>query len=901
MSERDLIDELLQAKVKSQLFGGDHAPRVGRLVILDSLGSGGMGTVFSAYDPRLDRKVAVKLLRGEKATAAQVLREARMLGKLNHPNVVAVYDATESDGVICIVMELAPGDPLRAWVGANRPWQDVVGVMQQVAEGLAAEHRAGIVHRDVKPDNVVIGADRVRLVDFGLASGSSEAAADGAGTPAYMAPEVLGGAAATPASDQFSFGVTLFEALYGARPHRGDSHRELREAAGRADAAPPPRERDVPSWLHRVATKALASDPSGRFESMDAVSHELGRDRRRKRRMLAVGAAVALVGSAAVAYGYHRGATRGVCEDGRARVAAAFPASRIDQMRQGLGDAPWAVKAIDDFARLTRAWEGSHRRVCEATRVQGGQSEWLMELRMRCLDRRFDRMSALGAALAQPLSPDARASVSGAVAELPRPERCETLLDDSELSLPQGSELRERVKRAEHELDRAWAEYALGRYREAREVAAALERDTSDIGFAPFRAALLLLLGSIEARLGSAEQAQRRLDAALLEAAAAHAASMEVEVWVRLLRNELFGGNLGQVVEWVPFARAAAARAGNGGAEIDGIEAEARRDSGELVAARSLLRRALTKTEELRGDQRALLEMNLGSVELAAGHPLAAEKAFSRAYALAEGALGKEHPGLGLYLDKMATAARERGRIAFALQHHQHALELRRRGYGEDDRAVATTLLRRAQTQVEAGKLAEAEQALVRARAIRVRIHGGDHRRLGEIDWVAAELAAARGDATKADELRQRALKLDPRLDAASGAELSVAGAKARAALVARLVRAGDAVRASDEASRLWSDWSQQKSDVAPALSNAVASAERSVGERARAARAHEAALAALSDEPSLERFRALEGLSECTQGERARDAARAALRLLDAMPEVDGSLRARLVTIADR
>src|SRR5262245_16680143 len=140
MPERDLVDELLRARVKTKLFGGDHAPRLGRLVILDRLGSGGMGTVLSAYDPRLDRKVAVKLVRGDRGSD-RVLREARALGKLAHPNVVAVYDATEADGVVSIVMELAPGEPLRRWIGASKPWREVLAVMIQAGAGLAAAHR----------------------------------------------------------------------------------------------------------------------------------------------------------------------------------------------------------------------------------------------------------------------------------------------------------------------------------------------------------------------------------------------------------------------------------------------------------------------------------------------------------------------------------------------------------------------------------------------------------------------------------------------------------------------------------------------------------------------------------------------------------------------------------------
>lgn len=920
MSERDLIDELLQAKVKSKLFGGQHAPRLGRLVILEPLGSGGMGSVFCAYDPRLERKVAVKLVRGGGAASARVLREARMLGKLNHPNVVAVYDATETDGVISIVMELAPGESLRRWLETARAWRDVLAVMQQAGSGLAAAHRAGVVHRDVKPDNVVIGPDRARLVDFGLASpseGESADALEGSGTPSYMAPEVLAGAPANAASDQFSFGVTLFEALYGARPHRAERGGTLEDAAREAERARVPRGREVPGWLHRVAMRALAAAPEARFPSMDALVTELGHDGRRKRQRTLIGLGALALLSVAVPVSYQRGASRDVCGAGRARVSAAWPAANLERLRASLGDTPWARKAADDFVELTAAWERSHRRVCEATRAHGGQSESLLELRMRCLDRRFDRMTALGTALAGPLDPQARENVSGAISALPRPERCESLTDASELALPDDPNERARARQAERDLDRAWAAYALGRYGEAREIAGALEQSTGGLRAPALRAALLSLLGTVEARLGSAQTARPRLEAALAEAAAAHVGHVEVEVWVRLLRNELFDGSPANVVEWAPFARAAAARAGASNGEIDGIEAEARRESGELTAARKLLARATAESAELRGDQRALIEMNLGSVELASGDPVAAEAAFGRGFELAEAQLGKGHPGLGLYLDKLAIAARERGRVGEALARHERALELRRQVYGDDDRAVATTLLRRAQTRIEAGKLSDAEGDLTRAREIRAKVHGPSHRRLAEIDLVRGDAAAARGDRARARELYQGALGLDPRLDVSTrlaevgasveaGAlgppgdvtELSLDTAR-KAALRLELLGASDA--ATKEAGALADAWRARGRNQAAALSNDVARAARAAGRKEQAAEAHEAALAALADEPSRERLRALVGLAECASEARAKSAASAALGLLDAMPELDASNRARLERIAKR
>src|SRR5258706_1868079 len=194
-----------------------------------------------------------------------------------------------------------------------------------------------------------------------------------------------------------------------------------------------------------------------------------------------------------------------------------------------------------------------------------GVPDSLLELGMRCLDRRFDRMSALGSALSGSLDPETRENVSGAIAALPRPERCESLVDAGELALPDDPQKRARVQSAERDMDRAWTNYALGHYREARENATAIETATSDLDFPPLRAPLLFLLGSIEARLGDARRARPRLETALREAANAHAGQVELEIWARLLRTELFDGNPAHTIEWAPFARAAASRVGASG------------------------------------------------------------------------------------------------------------------------------------------------------------------------------------------------------------------------------------------------------------------------------------------------------------------------------------------------
>jgi tRNA A-37 threonylcarbamoyl transferase component Bud32/tetratricopeptide (TPR) repeat protein len=763
---RDLADELLQGKVKARLFGGDHAPRLGRLVILDRIGSGAMGTVYAAYDPRLDRKVAVKVLHAADAEAnARFLREARALGKLAHPNVVAIHDAGEDAGCVYVVMELADGVPLRAWIGTPRAWRDVARVMREVALGLGAAHRAGLVHRDVKPDNILIGTDRARVVDFGLATVDDEARA--AGTPSYLAPEVLAGESASPASDQFSFGVTFHEALYGRRPHRGATRDELRASAKRAveDIASDGR---VPGWLAAIVKRTLAAAPGDRFASLDAIAGELARDRRRRRLALVMIAGALAIGGGAGALAMRAGTTTIASCDGSARRAAVWNDAAANRIRAQLGDAPWASRAVASLAGVAGAWEPSFRRVCEATRVRGEQSDRLLELRMRCLERVLDRFAALTEAFATPLDRSARVEATSAVGQLGSPAACETLTDPAELALPSDPARRERARIVEHALDRAWAAYALGRYAVARTEITAVERDARALDAPALHAASLVLAASVEARIGAPAKARELLDRALAATATAGAHELELAVWTRLLRHELFSGDPAHTIEWSPFAHAAAARAGRDGAELDGIIAEALRESGELERARTHARRALASRDPLRDDQRALFEMNLGSIELASGATALATEAFTRALALARRSLGDDHPTLAIYLDKLAEAARARGDLEAALSLHERSLALRRGAFGPDDRAVATALFHRAETLLAARRLDEAEADLAAAEALRARLFGATSPRLGELAAARGDVAAARDQHDKARTLYDRAATLDPRLDLAA-------------------------------------------------------------------------------------------------------------------------------------
>ena len=248
--------------------------RIGRYVIDQPLGGGGMSVVYAAHDPELQRRVAIKLLRPDRGDGERLIREARALARLSHPNVVTVFDAGADRGRRFLAIELVDGGTLNAWLGqARRTTGEIIACLLGAARGLAAAHAAGVVHGDVKPDNLLVGRDgRVRVTDFGLAR-LDTATSQGrtiAGTPAYMAPEQMLGGEADARSDQWALCATLYEALAGVRPFAGDLAAR-RAAITSGQLAPPAQGRDLPGWVRAIATRGLAADPAARWPAMAAV------------------------------------------------------------------------------------------------------------------------------------------------------------------------------------------------------------------------------------------------------------------------------------------------------------------------------------------------------------------------------------------------------------------------------------------------------------------------------------------------------------------------------------------------------------------------------------------------------------------------------------------------------
>ncbi|HEY4182176.1 MAG TPA: serine/threonine-protein kinase [Kofleriaceae bacterium] len=293
--------------------------QLGKYTLEERLGAGAMGVVYRAQDAELGRSVAIKVLhRPDEALTERLVREARSMAQVSHPNVVAVYDVGDRDGTTYIAMELVSGDSLRSWQDGHTV-EKIVEAYIAAGRGLAAAHAAGIVHRDFKPDNVLVGKDgRTRVTDFGLAAVKQDekphvdiaarsiedinltTSGSVLGTPAYMAPEQFESGNVDARTDQFNFCVSLYEALYGERPFQGRTFEELSEnvRAGKVRAS---RKSEVSSKLRAILLRGMSTKPGDRYPTMDHLLSDLGRDRARPLRrtsqvlaVLAVMLAIAL-------------------------------------------------------------------------------------------------------------------------------------------------------------------------------------------------------------------------------------------------------------------------------------------------------------------------------------------------------------------------------------------------------------------------------------------------------------------------------------------------------------------------------------------------------------------------------------------------------------------------------
>jgi len=775
---------------------------IGRFLLLELLGVGGMGMVFAAHDPELDRKVAIKLLRAGVVRAdageahVRLLREAQAMAKINHPNVIKVHDVGTHGDEVYLAMELADAGTVRAWLAGHPSLREIVDVFVQAGRGLAAAHTAGLIHRDFKPDNVLRFEDgRVCVTDFGLVSvehaGGAGAepgdaiASEGSplardltrtgsimGTPLYMSPEQFGGRVATASTDQFSFCVALYEALYGVHPFAGTTYEELATNVAIAQVAPAPNVGKVPGWLRRMLLRGLAFAPEDRFPSMTALVDELARDRTIRRRRIAGGAVIAL-GIAGAGIAYAMWPTAEVpCQGGEARVAKVWSAAR----RREIEVAFLASKrphAAATFAKLEpivddwgRSWALGHRDACEATRVRGEQSEHVLDLRMRCLADRLDEAGATLALLAVG-GGDAVDQALDAVRRLPSIEPCaNSSALDAVVRPPETDDARARVQAVNARLDEARAEQRLGRYARARDGANAATVTARATGYAPLVAEALLVLGKAQLALAD-RSAIDSLREASYQARAAGDSSTEIEASAALVDAlTTLRSKYELALEVSERADAAAANA-RPPAELLVELANARGvldlARGNLPEARTRDEQALAVAEPVLGpDHVAVLTTleQLGNVLRAQGSFADARKRFERVLATRERIDGPNHPEVATAIDDLGNESRSEGKLDDAKRLYDQALAIRIASFGPDHPAVAGSYNNLGTFYAEQGDLASARKYFDLAIASYEKIFGPNSVELARTvtNLGSALVALGQLDAAKAALERARSL-----------------------------------------------------------------------------------------------------------------------------------------------
>jgi tetratricopeptide (TPR) repeat protein/predicted Ser/Thr protein kinase len=723
--EQDHELDAVRQQIASALFprnprSSEDIQRIGRFVVEQRLGAGAMGVVYAARDPDLDRRVAIKLVRpesgGDPRAQGRLQREARALAKVSHPNIVAIHEVGEHRGQVFLAMEHVQGPNLRAWQeqGLHTP-AEVLGMYLQAGRGLAAAHVAGLVHRDFKPENVLLDeTGRARVVDFGLV-GHDEVGRRSelerwsttisstlvitrtcslVGTPAYMSPEQLEGGEVDHRSDQFGFCVALYEALHGQHPFDDTSLTSLRRSVLGGRLRPPPKRSPVPVWIHRLLVRGLAVAPDDRHVSLDALLDALSRDpAAMRRRWLAVGGLVLAV--SVVTYTLARQGVdepRARCERAADELTALWKPERRAAIGEAMaaagssyGRRAWA-QVEPGLEAYSIAWAEARTGTCMAY-AAGLESDRQHDLRVACLARRHAAFEALLEVLVEPTHEDV-VNASLAVASLPSIASCADIEAlTSALPPPEEPEVAAAVEGHRYMLARVHEYEVLGRFDQARALANAVLGSAEATAYPPLEAEALLALGALELASWHYEAADAVLSRAL-------------EVGLRIDHVE---------VAAEAFARRIFTTS------VTGHEEDALR---ELPLARALVER--TGDDQLRW----LLLNNSGAAYYSAGRYPEAKQRFLAALEVKRRVHGEEHYEYANTLGNLAGTANVMGdgkaRRAFAVQ----SLEIKERLLGSEHPLVASAELELARTDFFDGRL-DAARARIPAAISRLEATSG--------------------------------------------------------------------------------------------------------------------------------------------------------------------------------
>jgi eukaryotic-like serine/threonine-protein kinase len=747
-----------------------------------------MGVVVVGYDPELDRKLAIKLIHPRVSRRAEartrMLREAKGLARLSHPNVVQVYDAGDLDGRVFIAMELVDGQPLSAWCRAReRSTDEILAVLLAAGRGLAGAHEAGLIHRDFKPDNVLVDREgRARVLDFGLVravgDGEGRERSDGhaqpdvgpidtgrlaethetehagvesthertqtsselelelthggqiMGTPAYMSPEQWKGAKADARSDQFSFCVACWEALYGERPFQGRTPHALAISVDKGTIAEPSGAVRLPRRVRKALERGLAKDPAQRFASMHELLRELGREDWSGRSLPLAAAALGAFGL--LAWGRFVGVEAPpapTCEQAGASVVEIWHPRRRDTLRAAFmaSEVPGAEailtqvsRDLDDYALR---WAAAAEDNCAATRVRQQQSDELFDLRVRCLDRKLTDLAALVEVLTR-ADPSTVEAAALAVESLPSLRACEPdRVRQGTDALPDDPELAARVEAARRAIAGVRASLETGRYDEAEQLLAGLEREVEAIDFPPLNAELALELGRHHARVDRHEQASADLQQAFFEGT--RLSNHELALRSAILLAELEGATRRRhefAELWARQAEALLLREAGSRPDLAADFADTASWNAYLAddfaRARHEAERGLALLDEAELEapmHRVSLLLDRGAAEYGAGDLSAAETSFQAALELAEATVGRDNARTTGALNNLAITLHAEGEYERARALLEESVSVRERTLGRDNASVGVSLSNLADVEIELGHgeaaLAAAERA----------------------------------------------------------------------------------------------------------------------------------------------------------------------------------------------
>jgi serine/threonine-protein kinase len=777
----------------------------GRFLILDRLGEGGMGVVVSAHDPALDRRVAIKVLHAERQAArdrARLLREARAMAKLSHPNVVTVYEVGVDGEQVFVAMEYVAGKTLRAWLDEQpRAWREIVEKYRLAGRGLAAAHRAGLVHRDFKPDNVLIGDDgRVRVTDFGIAgwadaasptTGPSTAAGPEAaarppaltitgtllGTPSYMAPEQHQRRQVDGRADQFAFCVALYEALHGERPFGGSSYEELAAnvLAGRIREAPAGA--PAPAWIRAILLRGLETEPADRYPDLDALLAELEKDPAVTRRRAAAAAALAAAIVLAIVGLARRPKVGELCQGADRRLAGVWDerakgAARAAMLATGRPYAEDTFRRVDVILEgRARAWVAMYVESCEATNVRGDQSAQLLDLRTWCLDRRREEMKALTELLAKGPDGDVLDNSVQASLALTGLGGC---ADASALAAaippPPDAEARARIDALRARAGEAKALDDAGKYQDGLALASPLAGDARATRYAPIEAEALAMLGRLQRDMQDAKAAEGTLREAALAAARAKDDARLAEVWTELIYVVgVQQARFADALALRPVAETAVARAGGGpsdGARLLSTLGAVLNGQGSYAEAVACDQQALATFEKILGPEHltvATLLADLGQVLNNQDRLDEARKVGERSLAIREKVLGPAHPEVGMALNNLGNLLNHHGKYEESRPYVERALDIFEKALGPDHPNTALALGTLGKVFTNLARYDEAWRCHERALAIQEKAFGPDHPLVGTSLYCLGVLLDNQERPREAEGYYRRALAVQER------------------------------------------------------------------------------------------------------------------------------------------